>query len=51
MNRIISGDVSWVFQCDKVVEHVTRISRLALPHPKKVLTSKIKVMTMFIAFF
>lgn len=50
MNRIISGDVSWIFQRDRVVEHVMRISRLALPHPKKILTSKIKVITMLISF-
>jgi uncharacterized protein (DUF1015 family) len=47
MNRVITGDESWVFQCDKVVEDVMEISRLTSSLESADVKVKVKTMFMF----
>jgi hypothetical protein len=47
MNRVITGDERWVFQHDKVIEHVIEISRLTSSQENADVRVKVKKMFMF----
>jgi hypothetical protein len=51
-SHVITGDESWVLECDPKTKHQNRKWHTAnSPHPKKARMSKSKIKSMFICFF